>query len=191
MFRIKQLITIIITLLILGCASQQAGLKFSSTDTVIHKKVNDFIDLTKNDQKLVRKVEKAKGFSAMGVMGEVLPLLQQKNGLKTVIVKDLLAIMDSSENDAKRMEAWKGFSVILKGIDLEKLKKLKGETESDVAYSIAAKYEGILFTNKPKQALGYINMTYDMLKERLNQISGKETNADIKTFATTVLSQFN
>lgn len=190
MFRIKQLITIIITLLILGCASQQAGLKFSSPDIEIHKKVNNFIDLTKNDQKLVRKIEKAKGFSAMGVMGQVLPLLQQKNGLKTVIVKDLLAIMDSSENDAKRLEAWKGFNVILKGIDLEKLKQLKGETESDVANSIAAKYEGILFTNKPKQALGYINMTYDMLKEKVSQVSGKETNDKVKTLSVSVMSQF-
>jgi len=190
MFRMRTLFSITLTLLILGCASQQAGLKFSSTDTEIHKKVNDFIDLTKNDQKLVRKIEKAKGFSAMGVMGEVLPLLQQKNGLKTVIVKDLLAIMDLSENDAKRLEAWKGFSVILKGIDLEKLKQLKGETESDAAYSIAAKYDGILFTNKPKQALGYINMTYAMLKERLSQISGKETNGEVKTSAANVLTLF-
>lgn len=126
----------------------------------------------------------------MGVMGQVLPLLQQKNGLKTVIVKDLLAIMDSSENDAKRLEAWKGFNVILKGIDLEKLKQLKGETESDVANSIAAKYEGILFTNKPKQALGYINMTYDMLKEKVSQVSGKETNDKVKTLSVSVMSQF-
>ncbi|MFZ5515484.1 MAG: hypothetical protein ACOY90_02525 [Candidatus Zhuqueibacterota bacterium] len=190
MVRIKQLFSIIITLLILGCASQQAGLKFSSPDVDVHKKVNDFIDLTKNDQKLVRKIEKAKGFSAMGVMGEVLPLLQQKNGLKTVIVKDLLAIMDSSENDAKRMEAWKGFSVILKNIDLEKLKQLKGETESNVAYSIAAKYEGILFTNKPKQAFGYINMTYDMLKEKVSQVSGKETNDEVKAQSILVMDKF-
>lgn len=185
-----QLFLISLVILSVGCASQQASLKFSSPDVDVHKKVNDFIDLTKNDQKLVRKIEKAKGFSAMGVMGQVLPLLQQKNGLKTVIVKDLLAIMDSSENNAKRLEAWKGFNVILKGIDLEKLKQLKGETESDVAYSIAAKYEGILFTNKPKQALGYINLTYDMLKNQLSQISSKETNDEVKTVAATVLSQF-
>lgn len=175
---------------LIGCASQQASLKFTSTDVEVHEKVNDFIDLTTNDQKLVRKIEKAKGFSAIGVMGEVLPLLQQKNGLKTVIVNDLLNIMSTVEDNTKRLEAWKGFSVILKKIDLEKLKNIKGETEAEVARSIAAKYEGILFTNKPREALGYINMTFAQLKENLSHINDKEMNADIKAVSATVLSLF-
>ena len=76
---------------------------------------------------------------------------------------------------------------ILQKVDLNKLKSLSGTDDQQVALSLAAKYERIIFTNTPQKALGYINKTYSMVKNELVQLHKTEKTGEQKRISQTVI----
>lgn len=191
----QNLFVIAIMLILVGCAAQQASHNISTgniTDEEVRKLLNDFSEITKNDNALVKKVNSTKGVDKMSAMGNFLGLMKNKNALKTSIFNDMITIVKSSNDTSKRLNTWIAIGEILKFIDLEKLKLLKGDSEQQVAYSIAGIYERMLLSaSNPKDALGYLNYTYDNLKSLLLELEGKEDAPEVKQIASSIETKFN
>lgn len=195
MRNIQKLFILAIILILTGCAAQQTSHNISTgniTDQEVRKLLNDFSEITKNDNALVKKVNSAKGFDKMSAMGNFLGLMKDKNALKTSIVNDMIKILKSTNDSNKRLNAWIGIGEVLKFIDLEKLKLLKGDTEQQVAYSIAGKYERMLLSaSNPRDALGCVNCTFDNLKSVILELEGQEDAPEVKQITSSIVTKFN
>jgi hypothetical protein len=110
---------------------------------------------------------------------------------KSKYLHQIIGIMeDNNTSKNKSLSACRGLEEMIKRIDLDKLKSVKGNSEEEVFKSIGEIYLSYFYNGAQKLALGYINNTYDQLKNSILKVFNNSKDDSIKEFSAKFLPLF-